>query len=155
MSKKLQVGRDVYEYSQNGETPGWGEDNSAWAEAVTDALNDVKGPNDILATSAVLANNQTDFVDIVGLTFNTAQVIYVNVEFFIKRTSDNGTTTITESGTIIGNFDGSEFYISQDSVGASGIEIEVTSTGQFQYKSSDLADHVSSAIKFKANTLDL
>ena len=154
MSIQLQVGNDVFNFPQQGETAPWGEDVTAWAEAVTDALTTVQGPNDILITQAPLANNQTTLANIAGLTFNTGQVQAINVPFLVKRTYDSGSTVVTESGAIIGNYNGTEFVISIDSVGDSGIEFDITNGGQIQYKTSSLANHIESVIYFKATTID-
>lgn len=155
MSKKLQVGSEIFEIPVNGENPGWGEDTTGWMEAVTDSLKEVQGPNDVSITASPLANNQTTFQDIIGLKFDTSEVIYINIEYFVKREYDSGTSVVTESGIILGNFDGANFYISREQVGDSGLSIDVTQTGQFQYTSSDLPNHVSSVIKFKGKTIDL
>jgi len=154
MSKKLQIGSDIFNYPEEGDKAGWGESATEWASAVTDALSTVQGPNDILITSATLANNQAVAADIPGLSFNTGEVQHVSVQFLIIRTFDAGATTVTESGTITGNYDGTDFYIAVESVGESGVELTVTSGGQFQYTSDDKTNHVSSEIRFKGQTID-
>lgn len=155
MSKQLQIGSDIFNYPEQGENPGWGEEATAWAEAVTDALQDVQGPNDLLLTSATLVNNQATPADISGLLFNVAQVEAVEVDFFITRTFDSGTSVTTERGKILGSYDGTTFSISTETDGGdTGVEITVTNAGQFQYTSSDLTNHTSSTIRFKASTID-
>lgn len=154
MTKLLQVGNNIFEYPQQGTGPGHGEDATAWAEAVTDTLGTIRGPNDILLTTANLANGATDEI-IPGLVFNTGQVQHVNIEFLIKRVFDSGNQVLVESGKIYGNYDGSEFSISIESTGVdSGIDIDVNNSGQFIYSSTTLTDHQSSIISFKANTID-
>jgi hypothetical protein len=157
MAKNLQIGSNIYSYPEEGENPGYGEDATAWAEAVTDALQNVQGPNDILATSSTLTNNQATPADINDLTFNTGAVQYTFIEYLIKRVYDSGVTTVVESGQIFGNYDGSTFVMTRKADGSAeaGIEITVTNAGQFQYTSTDLANHTSSVIKFKARTIDL
>jgi len=155
MSKKLQVGSEIFEIPVNGQNPGWGEDTTGWMEAVTDAIGEVQGPNDVSITSSPLANNQSTYADVIGLKFDTSQVIYINIEYFVKREFDSGTSVVTESGVILGNFDGANFYISREQVGDAGLSLDVTPTGQFQYTTSDLTNHVSSVIKFKGRTIDL
>lgn len=155
MSIKLQVGNTVYNYPVQGEGNGHGEDATAWAEGVTAALGNFLGPNDLLITIANLANNTTTPQNIPGLVFNTGDVQHINVEYLIVRTFDNGSSVVSESGPIYGNFNGIDFNISIESTGDnSGIELDVTSGGQFTYTSSDLTDHVSSLIYFKASTID-
>lgn len=154
MSKQLQIGSDIYIYPEEGENPGWGEGATAWAEAVTEALQTVEGPNDITITSATLANNQSSAATIPGFLFNAAEVQAISSEFLIIRTYDSGTTVVTESGTMIGNYDGTDFYIALQTVGDSGVEFTITSAGQVQYTSTNLANHVSSVIRFRAKTID-
>jgi len=156
MTKTLQIGSETFKYPVQGTNPAenWGEEASEWAEAVTDALATVQGPNDILTTEATLANNQAVAADISGLQFDTGDVRHVSIEFLIRREYDSGSTVDVESGNIIGNYDGTDFYISIDSVGDSGVEVTVDATGQFQYTSDDKSNHVSSSIKFKARTID-
>lgn len=154
MSKQVQIGNDVYIIPDAGENPGWGEDLTAFLEAVAQSLENVQGPNDILQSSATLSNNQSTPTDINGLAFNVADVNFIEVEFFIFRTFDSGSTVAVESGKVMGHYNGADFEISTESTGDAGIDITVTATGQFQYTSSDLANHVSSTIKFKARTID-
>jgi len=154
MSKQLQIGSTVYDYPEQGDKAGWGEDASAWAEGVTEALKNVQGPNDLLITSATLSNNQTIATNIPGLTFNVAQVESVEIDYVIKRIFDSGASTIVETGKILGNYDGSDFSISIETTGDSGTVISVLSSGQFQYTTSDLTNHQSSIIRFRAQTID-
>jgi hypothetical protein len=154
MTKLLQVGNDIFEYPQQGTGEGHGEDATAWAEAVTATLSSIRGPNDILLTTANLANGATDET-IPGLSFNTGQVQHVNIEFLIQRIADSGNQVLVESGKIYGNYDGSDFTISIESTGVdTGITIDVDNSGQFIYSSTALLDHQSSIISFKANTID-
>lgn len=154
MSRNLQVGNRIFEYAIQGTTDGWGEDASAWAQAVTDALATVQGPNDILATSATLLNNQAALVAVAGLAFNTAEVLAIDIDYVITRTYDAGATVVTESGKIKGSFNGTDFKVSIDSEDDSGVRFDITSSGQVQYTSDDKSNHVSSTIRFKAKTID-
>ena len=155
MARDLTVGSKTYSYPEPGDKQGWSEDSTEWAQGVTDALTQVQGPNDILPRSAALANNVSSATAISGLLFDTGSVKHVNVEFIIERSYDSGASTVVESGQIIGNFNGSDFVISVKSVGDdTGIDINVNSSGQFTYTSTNLTGHVSSTIKFKAKTLD-
>lgn len=154
MSKTLQIGSETFEYPENRENPGWGEEATGWAEAVTDAIANVQGPNDILTTSANLNNNQAVAANVNNFRFDTSEVQAISAEYLIIRVYDSGSSTVTESGEIIGNYNGSDFVISQDAVGDAGITFSITSVGQVQYISSNLTNHVSSVIRFKAKTID-
>ncbi len=154
MSKTVQIGSNIYTIPEQGTNPQWGEDLTAYLEAIADALANVQGPNDILVTSANLANNQTSFANVSGLQFNTAEVQSVEINYLVIRTYDSGTSVVTESGKILGNYDGSTFSIATQHIGDAGITFDITNTGQVQYKSTDLTNHVSSVIRFTGKTID-
>lgn len=154
MSKELQIGNRIFDYPEEGDRAGWGENATDWAEAVTNALENVQGPNDILTTSAILANNQAIPANIPGLTFNTGEVQSVEVNYLVIREYDSGSTVDTESGKILGNYNGSDFFISIEATGDAAITFSVTSGGQFQYVTDDKANHISSTIRFNARTID-
>jgi len=155
MSVKLQIGSDIFEIPVNGQNPGWGEDTTGWMEAVTTVLGSIEGANDIANTQSNLQNDISVFTDILKLNFNTSTVAEVEIDYFIKRIYNLGTSFLVESGKMTGNFDGASFNITRETIGDAEIEIDVTSLGQFQYKSSNLTNHVSSIIKFRAKTIDI
>lgn len=156
MSKTLQIGNSLFEYPENGEQAGWGEEASNWAEAVTDAISNIQGPNNISITTFSLTNNQSTAADIIGLNFNVSSggILSVNIEYMVERIYDSGSSTIAEAGKISGLWDGSNFSITREAVGNADVEITVQNNGQFQYTTSDLANHTASTLKFKATTID-
>jgi hypothetical protein len=152
MPKNLQIGNDIFEYPVQGDG-NWGEEATAWAEAVTEALETVQGHNDILITSANLNNNQIAPANIPGLILNTADVLGVEIDYFIKR-EYNVTDILVENGKILANFDGSAWQVSPESVGDAGVYITINNSGQAQYTSTNLTGHIQSTIRFKAKTID-
>lgn len=154
MSTTVTIGNKTFEIPDPGEKIGWAEDTTDYLIAIADALTTVQGPNDILQTTSALANNQSSPAIISGFSFSTANVVAIDSSFVVARTFDSGATTVTESGKIIGSYDGSVFTISVDSEGDSGISFDITNTGQITYTSSDLSNHVSSSITFTARTID-
>jgi hypothetical protein len=154
MSKQVQIGSDIYVIPDAGDNPGWGEDLTKYLEAIADALTEVQGPNDILVTSATLANNQLVAANIPGLLFNVSEVQGIEVDCFIIRTYDSGISVATERIKILGDYNGSAFSISQESSNDTGVVISVDNSGQFKYTSSDLPNHISSVIRFRAKTID-
>ena len=155
MAVKLQVGNEIFEYSEQGDG-NYGEDNTSWAESVTKALQTVQGPNDILLSTATLINNTTSSTNVTNLTFNTANVLSVSVDYFIVRVHNpgSGNVTLTESGTIDANFDGTLFKSLQSGVGDVGVGFTVNASGQVQYTSTDLTGHISSTMRYRAKTID-
>lgn len=155
MARTIQIGSRTFEIPDAGENAGWGEDTTEFLVAVADALESVQGPNDILLTAASLANNQTSSAIIPGLSINLiGNVKAAEVDYVIERTFNSGATTITENGKILSSYDGTQFKISIEAEGDTGISIDADNTGQFTYTSSNLADHVSSVIRFKVSTID-
>jgi hypothetical protein len=156
MSKTLQIGSQTFDVPEQGDKAGWGEETTAFFEAIAEALETVQGPNDILTTSATLANNQTLSANIPGLNFDVSEVQAIDIKYLVIRTYDLGSTVITEAGRVLGSFNGTEFVISIETDGNdSGFDISVLNSGQFQYTTSDLPNHVSSTIRFEARTIDL
>lgn len=155
MSTKVIIGNKAFQIPDPGEKVGYAEETTDYLVAIAEALASVQGPNDILQTSAALANNQITPAIIPGLVFSTASVLSIDVSFFIVRNFDTGSSTLTNSGNIIGSYDGSEFKISVDMDGDVGVNFDIDNTGQMTYTSSDLVDHVSSTIVFKARTTDV
>lgn len=150
MTKKLQIGSTIFEYPVQGDG-NWGEEATAWAEAVTEALTSVQGPNDILITSATILNDQSTPVDVSGLQFDTSDVLSVEVDYLIQR---QGTSTDTENGKIFANYNGTAWKIQQDGVGDVGVIFSITAAGQVQYTSTDFAGHTASSVRFRARTID-
>lgn len=152
MSKSLQIGSEIFEYPEQGTdaTEGWGESGSSWAQAVTDVLGTLQNANDITLTTYNLLDNVITPTDIVGLRFSISSVLFCKIDYVIERLV--GATVYVESGTILGNFDGTDFNVSIDCVGDAGIGIDCNNIGQFQYTSTNLG-HTSCTIKFKANTI--
>lgn len=154
MSVNLTVNGTTFAYPQNGEEPGWGESASAWAEEVTEVLNSVLGTNDIIQTSFNIANNQAAAANVTGLVFNTAAVRAVIVEYSIYRTTN--TNEIAESGLLnaVYKSTAATWELSQISVGDAQVTFSVTSAGQFQYTSTNLAGTgYSGLMKFRARTV--
>jgi len=151
MSKTLQIGSDIFEYPDQG-TGNWGEEATAWAEAVTKALESVQGPQDILLTEANLVNGGSG--NISGLNFNTSLVQQIDVEGLITRTYTNATPTEAEAFRVLGAYNGSEFRISVEYSGLdSGVVIDVDNAGQFTYVASSKANTDVLSIKFKAKAI--
>lgn len=139
MSKKLLIGTQEFEIPEQGDNPDYGESLSDFFEAVSEALATVQQPNDILNTTASILNHQTTFADISGFIFNSSEVISINSEFIIQRSTVSPVNKFVESGFIQGNYNGSTWSFSVESTGNSGVEFNITNAGQLQYKSSNIS----------------
>lgn len=151
MSKSLQIGSDIFEYPETGDG-NWGEEATAWAEAVTKSLETVQGPQDILLTESILSNGGSG--NISGLSFNTSLVQQIEVKGLITRTYLDATPTEAEAFHCFGAYNGTEFRISTTYTGLdSGVVLDVTNAGQFTYEAQNKANTDTLTIKFKANTI--
>lgn len=151
MAVTLTVNGIPYEYPSNGENPGWGEDATAWAQAVTDVLNNSQGPGDILSTSFTIADNISSFTNVTGLAFSTSLVRSFEIEYNVFRT--DGTTPQVEVGLMHGVYNGTSWELSRDYTGEAGMTYEITNAGQFRYKSTSVGGTYSGSMKFRAKTL--
>lgn len=155
MPKILTVGTEEFEFPLEGENAGYGEQVTDWAEAVTDALTTVQQPNDILTQSAAINNNQTSAANIPAFSFDTSEVVAINAEYIIKRTTVSPVNNLVESGVIKGNFNGTSWSITIESVGDSEVELSITSAGQVQYTSSNISgSSYEGQISFKAKVFN-
>lgn len=156
MAKTLIVNNSPYSYPTAGDEPGWGGEATGWAEAVTNVLADLLGPNDILETAFNIANNQTTFADVTGLTFNAASVRAAEITYSIFRVSTTNLSGNTETGKIQLIYDNNiGWSINQGNIlGSGGVIFTVTGTGQLQYKSTDIgALNYTGTMKFRAKAL--
>lgn len=155
----LTVNNNVYNYPDPGTDPGWGSEATDWAQAVTDVLNTLLAPSDILETSYIINNNINTPTDVNRLFFDPGVVRAANITYSIYRTSTANPDGFTESGVIYLNYDnaanpGLKWSIGQQKVGDSGVSFSVTDAGQVQYISNDInGTGYSGTIKFLAKTL--
>ena len=164
MSKELTVAGDVFNYPENRESPGWGEEASSWAEAVTDVLANVAGEGDILQTSASLSNNIAALTSINGFAFDPAVVRGAVAEFSIYRVTletslgaADGQERVETGVLYIGSKSSAgSFEMSQAGSGGSGVTLSITSAGQIQYTSDSMTGiNHSGVIKFRARALTI
>jgi hypothetical protein len=159
MAIKLIIQGTTYNYPSSGEDPNWAEETSSWAQAVTDALELLVGPNDILQTSFVIDNNQTSDSIIRGLYFNPTQVRAANINYSIYRSTDSG--SLVETGDLLVTYDannasGQKWQVSQRTNGNSDVLITVNDSGQFYYTSSNMTGtNYSGIMKFTAKALSI
>lgn len=155
MPKIITIGTEDFEIPLQGENADYGEQLTDTFVAIADALASVQQPNDILTTTASIANNQAAFANIPGFSFDTSEVVSINSEYIVTRSTTAPASVVTESGTIRGNYNGTSWTISHDYDGDAGMEFDITAAGQMQYKSSNIAGagYVGSII-FKARVFN-
>jgi len=159
MAVDLTIAGTTFEYPTSGEDPNWSEQASGWAIAVTEAINTLLSPGDILQTTFTLSNNIAVPTNINGLLFDSGMTRAANVSYVIYRISDSNTSGFTETGTLLLMFDdsaspGTKWQMSQVTEGNSGISFFIGDDGQMKYISSDLGDiGYAGTIRFAAKTL--
>jgi hypothetical protein len=153
----LIVNSTTYNYPVTGDNPTWGDDATAWAQAVTAVLTSLNGPGDVLTTSAIVANNQSSVTNVVGLVFDPTVVRGVIIEYNVYRvTTGIGATEAVETGTIHAGYKSlaASWEFSQAGMGGAGIVFSILSTGQFQYTTTNFSgSSYSGVIKFRARAL--
>lgn len=152
----LTVNGTTYQYPNAGENPGWGEDATAWAVAITNVMSTLLATGDITNTTFSLANNQVSPTDVIGLAFDPSLVRLVYINFSIVRTTN--TDTHIAGGQMMALFDGSQpvnakWVFTIQGPGLSGVNFTFTDAGQVQYTSDNMAGTGYSGImKFNAKT---
>jgi hypothetical protein len=164
MPISLTVNNLPFEYPVPGDSPGWGEGATGWAEEVTLVLNNLQGPNDIIQTSFSnpgFANNVSTPTNVTGLSFNTGQVRAAFIEYSIYRTSTLNPSGNAEAGIMIIVYDnlaasGSKWSLTIGPVnGNSGVSFSITDAGQIQYISTDIGSAgYSATMHFSAKALN-
>lgn len=103
---------------------------------------------DIALTSFSAANNQIADANVTGLAFanGTVRSFEALVSVYV-----NATSSLYESFKLYGVQRGSDWMLSQSSVGdISGFIFTITTAGQIQYTSSNYSGFVSATVKFRA-----
>lgn len=156
----LVVNNISFNYPDPGSDPGWGSDATDWAKEVTTVLATLLGTNDIIQTSALIANNQSVSTDVAKLFFDPSTSRAANISYAIYRRSDTNPSGIVESGTIYLTYDnsagaGNKWILAQVNEGTGGVFFNITDAGQVQYKSTDIGStNYTGQIKFSAKVLD-
>jgi hypothetical protein len=159
MPISLVINGTSYNYPVSGENPEWGEDASAWAQAVTDALATLLSTGDILDTTSTINNNISSPTNINGAIFDPGTVRAANLDYAIYRISTSNPSGHAETGTLFLIYDDSaavnqKWQLSQRTNGSSGVSFSITDNGQIQYISTDIgAIGYVGNIKFRAKAL--
>lgn len=159
MSTPLVISGTSYNYPGSGESPNWGPDATDWAAAVTEALNTLLAPGDILETTFTIDNNTSVATNVNGLLFDSGTVRAANIDYAVYRTSTSNPAGNAETGTMYLIFDdsasaGTKWKLTQKVDSAAGVVFLIGDDGQIQYLSSDIgATGYSGMITFRAKTL--
>lgn len=147
----LQVGTEIFNYPDPGTEPGWGDDATGWAKAVTELLASIAGPGTINETQSNIDNNIAVATDIAGMVFNSSQTKSAIVLYRIQRDTDS-ISPLTEMGQLNIVLDDGTWKLTRMIIvgNDAGVLLDIDSTGQVQYTSSNLAGtNYTGSIKFK------
>jgi hypothetical protein len=125
----LVVKGQTYNYPDSGREPGWGEDATAWAKAVTEALASAIAPGDIRGDATLIpANTPTA---IIGVQISNVQSVSGRLFYHLEAGTNyqSGILTFTRTSN---NWQISREYVGND---IPEITFSVTPTGQIQYTS--------------------
>lgn len=159
MSVPLTVASNTYNYPTEGDSPDWGTEATDWAVAVTGVLNTLNGPGSLLATTAIINNNQVSPMNVAGLVFDPTVVRGVIVEFSVYRvTTGSGAMEVVEVGTMYAGYksNAATWEFAQDGMGGSNVVFSITNLGQFQYTSDNMTgSNYSGVMKYQARALTI
>lgn len=145
----LKINTTTFNYPDPGTEPGWGEDATGWAKAVTDELTSLVPLGSLNTAQASLDNNQTA-QDVPGLLFTNLFTKTVTVLYRIERDTDS-MSPLVEQGYLYILYDNGTWLISREiTVGSpAGIQLDIVA-GQVKYTSTNLsgANYIG-FIKFK------
>jgi hypothetical protein len=143
LSRELVVNNQTFDYPTDNQDPGWGQDASDWAAEVTDVLNTILAPGDILQTTFDINDNQSSPTSVQGLAFDSSVSRSANITYSIYRTSTDTPAGNAESGVISIVYDnnasvGTKWKISQTKNGEAGVLFTISDLGQFSYTSTEI-----------------
>ena len=150
MSKDVQIGNNIYKIPVYGENK-WGENTTALLEAITTAVSNIIGPEDILIQEAILANNTVTPTAINGLKFDTSVVESGIVNGLIVRVFTDASLKVpTQDSFVIesASYEGEMEYTVRYQGSDAKVKIIGQNNGQFQYTAEDVADTESIFCKF-------
>lgn len=122
----LNVNGQLFNYPDPGREPGWGEDATAWAEAVSNVISGAIAPGDI--RGSVDLSPTVTATNITGMLVNSLETVSAEVLYYVSRTSQyqSGKLTLTRID--------SDWSLSNEYVGDPiGLVFTVLATGQIQY----------------------
>lgn len=148
MAVQVYVNNIPFEIPVQGEQAPWGESLTDFFVEVSKVINTLKGPADILETSATILNNMSTYQDIPDFSFDTSTVRGFTVTGTITRTTDS--VKVYEFFIINGLRTDSNWELQKEGFGNSGVTLDITASGQVQYKSTSISGtNYSGLIKFR------
>jgi len=143
MSIPLVVNNKTFNYPSDNQDPGWGADASDWAVEVTDVLNTILAPGDILETTFNINDDTSTPTQVQGLAFDPSLSRAATIVYSIYRTSTDTPSGNAEAGEITIIYDnnasvGQKWKMIQKKNGEAGVVLTISDLGQFSYTSTEI-----------------
>lgn len=139
MSDQVNLKNTIYLIPANLEEPNWGESLTSYLKAIAEAINSISGPSDLIESSFTIDNNISSPTDVTGFFFDSTTVRSFAVRGNITR--QHGASTFEyEEFTLVGLFeDAAGWKLQREGLDDAGVDFTITSAGQVQYTSTNLA----------------
>lgn len=141
---QIQIGSQLIDFPDSGESPNWAEAMIQFAEAVAEQLSVNSGTYDVSPQSMTIdAYNTATNQDITNLNFPTANVRAAFIYYTVYRTTS--TDDADEAGQLVivynpNNSTGFKWTMTQvRDAGNASISFNVTDTGQVQFTTTALS----------------
>lgn len=153
---KLIVNNNSYAYPGAGQEPGYGQEATGWAEAVTEVLDSVAGAGTINETQSSIDNAATD-KDVAGFSLSPALVEGADVSYRIFRRTDS--VELSEKGTISLNYksgSAEKWFLSRAITVGDNAQVifDIDSNGQVTYTTNPISGaNYSGYVRFKTTSI--
>lgn len=150
MGTPLTINNNVYDFPTPGEEPGWGNDATEWAKAITDALASLVPAGTLNEAQSAIDNNQIN-QEVSGLLFSFLLTKTATVLYRLERDTAS-MSPLVEQGYLYILYDNGVWLMSREiSAGTpTGVQLDIDSSGQVRYTSTNLVGAgYTGFIKFK------
>jgi hypothetical protein len=143
MPKVLTINGSSFEFPESRGNPNWAQDITAWAKAITAAVNTVLTVNDLVVGSQIIDNNSSTSKIITGLVFSPSTIRAAHISYVIDRTYTGNPAGIFETGVIYLVYDtlgttGNKWFLSRNKTGTAGVNFTISDIGQVSYTSTNI-----------------
>jgi hypothetical protein len=143
LSRTLIVNNKTFNYPDPGEDVGWGGDASDWASEITEVINTILSPGDILLTTFDINDDTAVPTNIQGLAFDSSLARSAKIVYSVYRTSTDTPSGNAETGEIDIIYDNeapvtTKWKMTQNKNGDAGIVFSINDLGQFTYTTTQI-----------------
>ncbi len=152
MAVTITIDNETFEFPTSGQSPNWAEPVTDTIVKIAEVLNSLKNINDILTTTATIANNTSGVVN--GLVFDNSEVRSAQIQYSVYRVTDSN--EVGEAGTIdmIYLNDANAWTVTRTFTGDAGMTFSVAASGQVSYTSTNISgSSYVGTMKFSGKTL--